>query len=487
MFSTGEPQGRTGGASLGRRFQLVWTSVTVSSLGDGMRFVALPLLAARVSGDPRDLALVAAAEQLPWLLLSLPAGALADRVDRRRLLVTVDAGRTVLAAAFAVAVALGAAGVPLLAAVGFLLGCGQTLYNAGWAGVVPSLVEPADRPRANGRLQAGVMACDSLVGSSLGTALFAVAAVLPFASDAVSFALAALLMLLVPGGLPRREERGSQGRGGLRGLLAETGEGVRRLARHRLLRTLCLSAATGNVVMAGVTAELVLYTRRVLHLGPVGYGLMVGAFAVGGVAGSLGAPWLVRRLGSVRTLVLTLAGSGLALGAAGLGTDWRWVGPAGSCYGALTLAWGITSVSIRQDLVPEVLLGRISMAYQMVANGGMAVGAALAGLVAHAWGLRAPMLAGAVVLLVATPLLARVARAEVPGQAATSSRRLAAAPAGAEPRTSPRTSGTASTSSESTVITAAQLHSAPSSPRPPASGAAAAVPTGASATDPNQS
>lgn len=130
MFSAGGAAAEP----LGSRFRLLWTSVTVSSLGDGMRFVALPLLAARISGDPRDLALVTVAEQLPWLLFSLPAGALADRVDRRRLLWTVDACRAVLVAGFAAAVAFGVVGILLIALVGFLLGCGQTLYNAGWAG-----------------------------------------------------------------------------------------------------------------------------------------------------------------------------------------------------------------------------------------------------------------------------------------------------------------------------------------------------------------
>ncbi|MGF1427289.1 MFS transporter, partial [Kitasatospora sp. LaBMicrA B282] len=192
-----------------RRFRLLWTSVTVSALGDGTRFVALPLLAVRVSGDPRDLALVAAAEQLPWLLLSLPAGVLADRVDRRRLLWTVDACRAVLATAFAVAVALGAVSIPLIALVGFLFGCGQSLYNAGWAGVVPAVVEPAGRPRANGRLQAGALVADSLCGAPLGTVLFGLAALAPFAVDALSFALAGLLVFLLPGGLRVPDQEGS--------------------------------------------------------------------------------------------------------------------------------------------------------------------------------------------------------------------------------------------------------------------------------------
>ncbi|MEU6239524.1 MFS transporter, partial [Kitasatospora sp. NPDC047058] len=98
----------------------MWTSVTVTGLGDGMRFVALPLLAARISGDPRDVALVTTAEQLPWLLLSLPAGALADRVDRRRLLIAMDASRAVLVALLTLAIGVHAVSVPLLAVAGFL-------------------------------------------------------------------------------------------------------------------------------------------------------------------------------------------------------------------------------------------------------------------------------------------------------------------------------------------------------------------------------
>ncbi len=498
--------GGAAAAPLGRRFGLLWASVTVSSLGDGMRFVALPLLAARISGDPRDLALVAAAEQLPWLLLSLPAGALADRVDRRRLLWTVDAVRAVLAAGFALAVAAGAVSIWLLALVGFLLGCGQTLYNGGWAGVVPTVVEPADRPRANGRLQAGVLVADSLLGTPLGTVLFTLAAAAPFTVDALSFGVAALLVCTIPGGLPPRERPARDGapqrptRAGARSLAAEAAEGVRWLARHQLLRALCLTATAANLVLGGVIAVLVLYSREVLHLGSVGFGLLVVAFALGGVLGSLGGPWLAGRLGTRWTLLTTLVGSALALGSTGLSGHWLPAGCATVVYGALSLAWGVTAVSLRQDLVPEALLGRVSMAYQMVANGGTAVGAALAGLVAHAWGLRAPMTAGAVLLLAVAPVLMVVLRDR---QAAVSKRTdgaagalsdtvaalpdTVAAPPGTAARASRRTSGTASTSSDSSVITPAQAQSAPFSPSPPASGAAAAVPTGASATEPHQS
>ncbi|MDH6121112.1 MFS family permease [Kitasatospora sp. GAS204A] len=486
MFSTG---GAAAGP-LGPRFRLLWTSVTVSALGDGMRFVALPLLAARISGDPRDLALVAVAEQLPWLLLSLPAGALADRVDRRRLLWTVDACRAVLAAGFAITVALGVARIPLIALVGFLLGCGQTLYNAGWAGVVPAVVRPADRPRANGRLQAGALVTDSLLGAPLGTVCFGLAALAPFAVDALSFALAAVLVFLLPGSLRVRRPEPLTDRQAARGLLAEAAEGARWLARHRLLRALCLAAATANLVFGGVLAVLVLYAREVLRLGAVGYGLLVAAFAVGGVLGSLAAPRLGRLLGTRWTLLVTMLGSGLALTVAGLTGSWLPAGCATVGYGALSMAWGVLAVSLRQDLVPEQLLGRVSMAYQMVANGGLAVGAALAGELAHAYGLRAPFLAGAALTVLAAPPLYHVLSSRQAAACAPVGTASAAPPTvggSADARASRRTSGTASTSSDSSVMPPAQAQSAPFRPSPPASGAAAAVPTGASATEPHQS
>jgi MFS family permease len=136
----------TSRTKLGPDFQRTWVSVTVSGLGYGMRLSALPLLAAQLSSDPRHVAFVSLAEQLPLLLLGLPAGALADRFDRRRILWVVDAVRALVVGALAAAAAVHAMTIPLLAVVGFLLGLGQTLYNGAWSGMVPALVAPAPTP-----------------------------------------------------------------------------------------------------------------------------------------------------------------------------------------------------------------------------------------------------------------------------------------------------------------------------------------------------
>ncbi|GGW12263.1 hypothetical protein GCM10018980_03590 [Streptomyces capoamus] len=398
--------GRTARTKLGPDFRRVWASVTVSSLGDGMRFVALPLLAARLTSDPRQVTLVYVAEQLPLLLFGLLSGALADRFDRRRILWVVDAARAVTVGALAVAVAVDAMTVLLLAGIGFLLGLGQTLYSGAWSGIVPTLVAPAELTRANARLQSGSLITDTLLGTLLGALLFGVCATLPFAVDAVSFAAAAVLALMLGGDFRPRPH---STRNPWKSLLDDTAQGVRWLWEQPLLRRLCLTSAITNCTSGGLIAILVLYARQTLGLTGFGFALLVACFAIGGVAGAMGTPRVTARFGGPRVLRLTAAvtaGTAVAAGAAPSGLV------AGACiavYGAANLAWNVTAVSLRQQLVPSSLLGRVGMAYQMVVGGGITLGAVLAGLEADSFGLRAPFYIGGALLLAASLISMRPA------------------------------------------------------------------------------
>lgn len=413
----------TNGTRLGRRFHQVWASVTVSSLGDGMRFVALPLLAAQLTSDPRQIAAVSFAEQVPWLLLGLASGALADRFDRRRILWTVDAARTVVVGALALVVATGAVSIPLLATAGFLLGCGQTLYNGGWAGMVPALVEPTARTKANARLQAGSLITDTLLGTPLGALLFGIASALPFIVDTASFAVAAALVFLLPGDFrPRLEATPTS----LAVLRRDTAEGVRWLWRHHLLRRLCLVSGTTNLVGGGLIAVLVLYARHVLGLTGMGFALLVAVFATGGTVGATATPRLTARYGPPRILKLATVGTAVAAAAVGSATSGLVAGLFIAGYGAANLAWNVTAVSLRQSLVPTELLGRVTMAYQMTTGGAVALGAAAAGLSAHEFGLRAPFFAGAVLLAAVSLVSTRPARPGAAGSARPGRRRTGA-------------------------------------------------------------
>src|SRR5689334_7109320 len=333
-------------ASLGRRrgFGTFWAAITVSSLGDGMRFAALPLLAATLSTDPRAVSAVTLAEQLPWLGVGLAAGAIADRVDRRRLIWTVDTARAALAGALTLAALSGHATIPLLCVTGFLLSCGPALYNGAFPGVLTALVDPAGLPAANARVQAGALVTDTLLGTPLGAAAFTLAVALPFGVDTASFAVAALLVASLPGRYRSTREQPTT-------LRQDVAEGVRWLARHRMLRLLCLLVGVGNIVLYFLIAVLVLYARQVLHLGPTGFGLLVAAFAVGGVAGAVTAPRLAAALGTGRTLQLAWAGSAAAVAGVALARSGLVAGLCIALYGLATSLWDVTTVSLRQALV----------------------------------------------------------------------------------------------------------------------------------------
>ncbi|AUG80735.1 MFS transporter [Kitasatospora sp. MMS16-BH015] len=425
MFSTGAPSRRTN-STLGADFHRLWASVTISSLGDGMRFVALPLLATGLTTDPRRVAAVAMAEQLPFFLLALFAGALADRLDRRRILWLVDAVRTVLVGALALAVAAHAVTIPLLIAAGFLLGCGQTLYNGGWSGMVPTIVAPADLTRANSRIQAAALITDTLLGTPLGAVLFGLAAALPFAVDSASFAAAALLAFLLRGDF-RPSTRTTTSSSPIRSLRGDVADGVRWLWQHHALRRLCLLSGLANLVGAGLTAVLVLYAHQALELSDLGFALLVASFALGGVTGALLTPRLTGRLGVGRLLrgtVLTTAAAAALLG-------WTHSGlfAAGgiALYGAASISWGIATVSLRQRLVPTALLGRVTMAHQMVYGAGLTLGAAIAGFLASAGGIRLPFYAGALLLAVIALVPTRIPSTPTPAPATSPSPAPAAA------------------------------------------------------------
>ena len=372
---------------LGGPFWRLWTSSTVSAAGDGLTFVAVPLLAARLTQDPAKVALVQTAEYTSWLLLGLVAGALADRWDRLRIMAATDLARAVLFAAFAVAVASGRAGLPLIVGVAFLAGLAGILNQNAASAFLPSVVARDRLESANSWLQAGLTVPSSLVGPPLGGLLFVVAASLPFTVDAVSFAVSGAIVLTLRGA-GRRPAR-TVAPPPLRAALAE---GVRFLWRSQVLRVLCLLLAVVNGTSAAVVAIAVLFVRQTLGLPERGFGVLLTVLAVGGLAGTVAAPWARRRLGTSRIVVLVLACQAGALLAVGLRPVLATTVVGFLLAGVTGGMWNVATISLRQRIVPDELLGRVTSAYRLVGLGSMPLGAAAGGLVAKAYGLPATFL-----------------------------------------------------------------------------------------------
>jgi MFS family permease len=387
----------------GRPLATLLAAGAVSNLGDGVTLAAAPLLAASITRDPRAIAAVGVAWSLPWLLFALVSGAVADRTDRRRLMVGADLVRVGSLAALTAAVLGGRASIPALVALFFVNATAETVFDTAWQSTLPMVVEREELPRANGWLQTVEFAANGLLGPALGGVLFAAAAAAPFAVDAVSFGVSALLLATLPGRF--RAARPAAGldvpaAGGRPTLRADIAEGVRWLLGHRVLRTICWVLAIENIVEMAGFAMLVLLAQDVLGLDARGYGLLLACLAVGGVVGGTVAARLHRHLGDQGSVVgsILLMSAAWALLAA---TSVAVLAGAGvALYGLAAVWWNVVTVSFRQAVVPERLQGRVNSAYRLVSWGTLSVGAAAGGVVAAQFGLR-PLYAGAAVVLLA--------------------------------------------------------------------------------------
>jgi len=404
---------------LGSAYWRLWWANAVSYTGDGALVSALPLFAITVTKDPRLISLVSAAMFLPWLLLSLPAGAIVDRHDRVALMWRSQAVQFAVMGVLTVLIVTRVAGIAVLAAAGFLLGCAEVVFSNAEQSALPALV-PADLlSRANGNQQVVLTIGETFAGPPLGSALFAVRAALPFGLDAVSFAGSAALLA----GLSRTarsrttqsrttQSRTTQPRSEQR-MRAQIAEGVRWLAGHRLLRTVALLLGVSNFSSQMGQATLVLLATQTLHVGTRGYGLLWTAAAVGSVLGGLVNPAITRRLGLLTSLIVAMAAFAALDAGIGLAPDFAVAAALMACNGFFVTMWNVVTVTMRQRIVPAELLGRVNSVYRMLGWGLMPLGALAGGFIAHAAGLRAAYIVGGVLsgaaLLAALPALAGAA------------------------------------------------------------------------------
>jgi MFS family permease len=395
---------------LSRDYWRLWWANAISSTGDGAFVAALPLLAVTITRDPRLVSVVTAATYLPWLLLSLPAGAVVDRYDRATLMWRAQAVQAAVVTIIAVLVVVHQANIEVLAAGGLLLGSAEVIFSNAAQAVLPALVPPELLAKANGSQQVSLTVGESFLGPPAGSLLFAAAAALPFGLDAVSFAGSAALLARLPrtGGAPTDAKHPS--------IRAQVAEGLRWLARHRLLRVVAVLLGIYNFANQMGQAILVLLATQTLHVSTRGYGLLLAASAVGSVVGGLVSPILTRRLGMLLSLVLPAFIDAAAFVGIGLAPGPVVVAALLASQGFAAAMWNVVTVSLRQRVVPGHLLGRVNSVYRMLGWGLMPLGALAGGFVAHAAGLRAPyIVAGllcAVSALVALPLLLVAVRAQ---------------------------------------------------------------------------
>ncbi len=404
---------------LGRDFVKLWTSSTSSAVGDGVALAAAPLMASTLTSNPQLIAGVTTALTLPYAIFGLPVGVLVDRLDRRRTMAIIDFIRGCVLLGFTLAVATSK--VPLAALYGcfFIVGAFDTFFRNATQAITPFLVPRNRLAAANARLGAAETVAVQFLGPLCGAALFVLAPSLPFGVDAVSFLVSALMLsrlrLMTPQAAAPAE-LGEQPQPILAGLMKDIGIGIRWLLHHSLLLNLNVISGLSNLVLSGALAVLVVYTHRVLGLGPLGYGLLLACTAVGAVAASRYSVSLIERIGRE----WALAAVGIMQFAAFLALwllSWSWsAGVAMALCGYGTVTFNVVVLALRQTLIPSNLQGRVNSMYRLVAWGSIPIGATLAGLIADTLGPpRVYALGAAVILLLTIRLIVGARRQWITG------------------------------------------------------------------------
>ncbi|MEU9851847.1 MFS transporter [Streptomyces sp. NPDC047974] len=399
-------------AAVVRPFTALWASQASSNLADGLLQAAAPLLVATLTRDPLVVAGMTVAQFLPWLLATLPAGALADRMDRRRILVAGNLLRAAGFALLALALADGWRHVALLYAAVFIAGCAETLVDNAALAIPPRLLPRAKLERANGRLFATQSLVNTFIGPPAGAALFALAASAAFFTGAAAFALAGLAALLLPALRPTGEEPepdGSGGRSGRTTLTQDIRSGWAHFWRHDLLRRVAFISAAINFFGAATGGLLVLLITGPYAVDIANYGLFIAVPAAGATAGSLLAERVVPRIGGGPTtwLAALVPAAGYAVLGLGHSAPLALAAMFGAAFaGSLNQ---IVVSTLRQAAVPDALLGRVTAAYRLIVLGVVPLGAFGGGLLGRHLGVRAVFLAAAAGLaLTAIPLASRV-------------------------------------------------------------------------------
>jgi predicted MFS family arabinose efflux permease len=371
-------------ARLGTGFRWLLASSWLSNLGDGIALAAGPLLVASQTHDPVFVAAASLLQWLPQLLLGLQAGALADRLDRRLLVASVDLTRAAVLALLCLTIATGAVSVPVVLVAMFLLGTTEVFADSASQTLVPMLVHRDDLPVANARLQVGFITINQLAGAPIGAALFAAGAVWAFATQAVLVALGAVLVLKLA--LPARVRDPAVNTR----MRKDIAEGFSWVLHHPAVRTLVLTIFMFNLTFGAAWSVLVLYAQQRLHLGPLGFGLITTCSAVGGLVGTAAYGWITRHVSLANLMRAGLIIETLTHLALAVTTNAVVALGIFAVFGAHAFVWGATSTSVRQRAVPAELQGRVGGVNLVGVYGTLVVGAALGGPIAQRWGITAP-------------------------------------------------------------------------------------------------
>ena len=360
--------------ALGRPFAVLWTAAGFSNLADGIARLAVPLIATSMTRDPLAISVLGALVYVPWLLFGIPSGTLIDRFDRRRILALANVVRTGTALVLAVLTVTGQLTLPILVVATLVFGLGEVLFDNATLAMLPSVVRRSGLDRANSRIQAVQIAVDGFIAAPIGGVLYAIALALPLWVGAAGYLVPIALALLLPLSAARAADapvddtgRSTTDAGAVAPSATvaapvsatSTRAAVRWLWRHRYLRGLVLLGLVVSPALAFAQAAILLLFLDRLGVTEAAIGVVTAGVAAGALLGAIAAPACVRRWGRGPTMLVGLVGGGVGMVLTGVAPHVLVAVIAfGAGAGAVSL-WNVPSSSLRQQLVPGAMLGRV--------------------------------------------------------------------------------------------------------------------------------
>ena len=381
--------------SLPKSYWRLFTSSTVSNLGDGMVVAAGPLLALQLTNDSRLIAAVTFAAMLPWLVLSLPAGVYLDRHDRQKIMYRANLVRGLVFTLIAVSAANDTLNIYLLIAASAVAGVCELFFDMSSQAILPAIVEEESLELANSRLYISQIISNGFIGLPLGAWIFVIAISAPFAVNAVALVIAAILIRSIKVKNTAIIEQTKAP------FSSELKQGLIWLWKHDLLRTLAIMLGVANMCGMFAHAVFVKFVRDELGLGARGFGILLAAISIGSILGGLVGESVSKRLGSTVALITAYVIFGLSDLIPGIFPQIWAVAISGVVMSIAGTIWNVITVSMRQRLIPPELFGRVNSVYRFIGTGTTAIGALIGGQIAYNFGLRATYLASGVLLLIA--------------------------------------------------------------------------------------
>ena len=355
-----------------RNFRWLWSGMCVSTLGSHTAGIVYPLLVLALTGSPEIVGWVTALRITPFVLLCLPVGAMIDRWDRRRVMLWCDLGRGLVVGSLPVAMIFSEPQLAHIIAVAVVEGTLMVFYNLAEVAALPRVVARPHLPQASALNQAG-FAVAGIAGPALGTTLYQFSRALPFAADALSYAVSAFTLWRLRGDFSAAPATGP------RHLGAEIMTGLRWLWREKIVRRMAMLTGGMNFVEASVPLLLIV-TAQQMGASAVEIGLIFSAGGIGGVLGAWVGGRIQRHLSFGQVIIGVVVLQALLYPLLAASPSPLWLGVVYGLIEFLGPVYNVVQFSHRIALIPQGLEGRVNAGYRFIAHALNPAGAALCGV-----------------------------------------------------------------------------------------------------------